>query len=106
MVEQEEGVTDDVIVAAIANFQKLSERRGSSRLEREAFGGMGLMLTLMQRDHGNISDLRKRVDVLEKRNIVTWVINNPRVSAPILFLLLVDLLANNIEAIKSVIGVK
>jgi hypothetical protein len=103
-MDREEGITDDVIEKNIANFERLSERRGASRLERETFAGMALMLTLMQRDHKKVATLEKSVELLERRNIVTWVINNPKISFPILALILIDTVASNVEAVLKMIG--
>ena len=107
MTEQEihdEGITDDVIKQSIENFVRLSERKSAPRLERETFAGMALMLTLMQKDHKQVSRLESRVSVLEKRNIVTWVINNPKISLPIVVLLLIDTISANLEKILKIVG--
>ena len=102
----DEGVTDDVIAEAISNFTKLSERRGIPRLEREAFSGLALMLTLQQRDHAAVSQLKERVDVLEKRNIISWVINHPKVAIPIIALLLIDLFSENMDTLRALLGIQ
>lgn len=101
---QDEGITDDVIKQSIENFVRLSERKSAPRLERETFAGMALMLTLMQKDHKQVSRLESRVSVLEKRNIVTWVINNPKISLPLIALLLVETISSNLEKILKMIG--
>lgn len=103
-MDREEGITDDVITQSISNFERLSERRGASRLERETFAGMALMLTLMQRDHKKVGVLEKSVEQLEKRNIVNWVINNPKISVPLLALILIDTVASNIDTVLKMLG--
>jgi len=100
----DEGITDDVIIQSIENFKRLSERRGVPRLERETFAAMALMLTLMQRDHKKISNLEPRIEKLEQRNIVNWVINNPKISVPLLALILIDTVASNIDAVLKMLG--
>lgn len=106
MTPDESSITDDVIADAIGNFTRLSERRGAPRLEREAFAGMALMLTLLKRDHTMVIRLDERVKTLEDRNIITWVINHPKVSLPIIALLLIDLVRENLDPILAMLGIK
>jgi hypothetical protein len=74
------------------------------RLERETFSAMALMLTLMQRDHKKIANLEPRIEKLEQRNIVNWVINNPKISVPLLALVLIDTVASNIDTVLKMLG--
>lgn len=102
----EDGISDEILEAALKDFHALMNKRGISQFEKKNYEVFSYLVMFIRSDHKRVRNLENEVAVLKQRNIVTWIISNPKVSTFLIGLIVFDYFIRYLETIKAFFQIK